>query len=82
MCVPANDVDALYQAMRTLALNPELARQWGERSTERAYDLTPEAGAEKWVRVFDHFVDGKARNTRELGRVVEFGCRPDVSREV
>jgi glycosyltransferase involved in cell wall biosynthesis len=51
--VPARDVDALYRAMETLTLNPDLARQWGKRSLERARDLTPEAGAEKWVRVFD-----------------------------
>jgi len=55
MCVVANDVDALYSAMETFALNPEIIRQWGERSRERARDLTPEAGAEKWVRVFDSF---------------------------
>jgi glycosyltransferase involved in cell wall biosynthesis len=53
MCIPANDVNALYCAMKRLASKPELARQWGERSMERAFDLTPEAGAEKWVRVFD-----------------------------
>src|SRR5262245_54337559 len=47
MCVVANDVDALYSAMETFALNPEIIRQWGERSRERARDLTPEAGAEK-----------------------------------
>jgi glycosyltransferase involved in cell wall biosynthesis len=53
MCVAAGDVDALYRAMETFALNPELALQWGSRSRDRARDLTPEAGAEKWVRVFD-----------------------------
>jgi glycosyltransferase involved in cell wall biosynthesis len=51
--VPANDVDALYRAMETLVLNPNIAREWGRRSRERARDLTPEAGAEKWVRVFE-----------------------------
>ena len=55
ICVPANDVEGLYRAMEMLALRPEIARQWGERSRERARHLTPEAGAEKWVRVFNSF---------------------------
>jgi glycosyltransferase involved in cell wall biosynthesis len=65
MCVPVDDVDALYGAMETLAINPDLAPQWGKRSRERARDLTPEAGAEKWVRVFDslHAHTGSKSNT-------------------
>ena len=54
MRIAANDVDDLYCSMATLASRPELARQWGVRSREKARDLTPEAGAEKWVRVFDN----------------------------
>ena len=53
MRVAADDVNALYRAMETLALNPGIARQWGKISRERARDLTPQAGAEKWLRVFD-----------------------------
>jgi glycosyltransferase involved in cell wall biosynthesis len=53
MRVAAGDVNALYRAMEAFALNPGTVRQWGKRSRERARDLTPEAGAEKWVRVFD-----------------------------
>jgi len=53
MCVIPNDVDSLYSAMETLALNPGIARQWGKNSRDRARNLTPEAGAEKWVRVFE-----------------------------
>ena len=53
MRIAANDVDGLYCSMEMLASNPEVARQWGERSREKARDLTPEAGAEKWVRVFE-----------------------------
>jgi glycosyltransferase involved in cell wall biosynthesis len=60
ICVPANDEGALYQAMKVFVSNPELARQWGERSLNRAHDLTPKAGAEKWVRAFDSFIrDGR-----------------------
>ena len=51
--VAANDTDALYRAMEAFAINPDIVWQWGIRSRERARDLTPEAGAEKWVRVFD-----------------------------
>jgi glycosyltransferase involved in cell wall biosynthesis len=53
MRVVANDLDALYRAMEAFVLNPEIARQLGKRSRETARDLTPEAGAEKWVRVFE-----------------------------
>jgi glycosyltransferase involved in cell wall biosynthesis len=51
--VAPNDVDGLYRSMETLALNPEVARQWGEGSRKKARDLMPEAGAEKWAQVFD-----------------------------
>jgi glycosyltransferase involved in cell wall biosynthesis len=51
--VAAGDVDELFRAMETVAGNPTKAREWGGRSKARARDLTPEAGAEKWVRVFD-----------------------------
>jgi glycosyltransferase involved in cell wall biosynthesis len=53
LCVNSNDVDSLYRAMETLASAPDLARAWGQSSRERARNLTPEAGARKWVRVFD-----------------------------
>jgi glycosyltransferase involved in cell wall biosynthesis len=53
MRVAADDVDGLYRAMETLALNPEVVRKWGEVSRERARDFTPEAGAKKWAQVFD-----------------------------
>jgi len=39
--------------MEMIARNPSLLRQWGERSRERARDITPEAGAEKWAQVFE-----------------------------
>jgi len=51
--VVAGDVNLLYRAMETLALNPDIARQWGARSRKMAHDITPEAGAKKWVEVFD-----------------------------
>ena len=49
--VQAGSVDALYEAMKTLVQNPEMARRWGMKSRDRARSLTPESGAEKWIRV-------------------------------
>lgn len=54
--VSAGNVDSLYQAMELFILKPDLAREWGEKSRKRAFDLTPEAGAEKWVQVFSGIV--------------------------
>lgn len=53
MTVKAGDVDELYGALQMLAQNPELARTWGLRSREIAGALTLEAGANKWVQVFE-----------------------------
>jgi glycosyltransferase involved in cell wall biosynthesis len=49
----AGDVESLQNAMEQFVLHPELVRRWGEASRRKALDITPEAGAEKWVRVFD-----------------------------
>ena len=53
MRIPAGDVEALYGAMHVFMLNPNLAAQWGRKSRERARELTPGAGSERWVQVFD-----------------------------
>ena len=53
MCVAANDVEALYRALETVASTPEIAARWGQNAREKALTITPEIGAEKWVRVFD-----------------------------
>jgi glycosyltransferase involved in cell wall biosynthesis len=68
MCVAAGDVDALYGVMETLILNPAIARQWGKSSRERARDLTPEAGAEKWAQVFDSLAAHPDEKPREKTR--------------
>ena len=52
MCVPAGDAEALYNAMLTIVSKRELIDQWGAQSRKKAHELTPEAGAEKWVNVF------------------------------
>jgi glycosyltransferase involved in cell wall biosynthesis len=49
----AGEVEGLQRALEIIAANPELARVWGEASRRKALDITPEAGAEKWARVFD-----------------------------
>jgi glycosyltransferase involved in cell wall biosynthesis len=51
--VAAGDAQALFRSMEGLVDAPDTARQWGEASRRKALELTPEAGAEKWVRVFD-----------------------------
>jgi glycosyltransferase involved in cell wall biosynthesis len=53
ICVPAGDADALYKAMELIAINRDLVYRWGQLSREIARGLTPEAGAEKWVHVFN-----------------------------
>lgn len=56
MRVVAGNLDGLCDAMETLTLNPRLAQEWGKKSREKALDLTPDAGADKWVRVFDRLL--------------------------
>lgn len=51
--VKAGDVDELYSALQTFVQNPDLVSTWGNRSREISRALTPEAGAAKWVRVFE-----------------------------
>jgi glycosyltransferase involved in cell wall biosynthesis len=51
--VQAGSVDALYEAMKSLAVDPEYRRSLGAESRERASTLTPEAGAQKWIRVVE-----------------------------
>jgi glycosyltransferase involved in cell wall biosynthesis len=51
--VPPDDADALYRAMEIVASNSAMVCEWGERSRKKARDITPEAGAEKWVHVFE-----------------------------
>lgn len=49
----AGDLDGLEHCMASIASSPEKARQWGDASRRKALTMTPEAGAEKWARVFD-----------------------------
>jgi glycosyltransferase involved in cell wall biosynthesis len=51
--VPSDDLDMLYRAMEKFVISPILVRRWGQNSREKARDITPEAGADKWVRVFE-----------------------------
>ncbi len=54
----AGDVDALQNCIERMAKSPEMARQWGEASRQKAYSIVPSAGAEKWVRVFEELGAG------------------------
>jgi glycosyltransferase involved in cell wall biosynthesis len=49
----AGDLDGLQRSMECVASSRDKVRQWGEASRRNALTITPEAGAEKWVRVFD-----------------------------
>ena len=51
--VPPGDVDLLAQRVRTLVLNPELARTFGERAREKALSFRPEVVAEKTLRAYE-----------------------------
>jgi glycosyltransferase involved in cell wall biosynthesis len=57
---PAGDVDGLERCLKLLAASPDIARQWGEASTQKAYSIVPSAGAEKWVRVFQELQTQRA----------------------
>lgn len=48
----SGDVDSLRGAMQIFCDNPGLSRAWGEASSRKALDMTPEAGAGKWAEVF------------------------------
>jgi glycosyltransferase involved in cell wall biosynthesis len=48
---PAGDEDALAEALRRFAADPESVGPAGARSRERAADLLPERGAEQWHRI-------------------------------
>jgi glycosyltransferase involved in cell wall biosynthesis len=61
--VPANHVGELYRAMSALAKDPLKMRAYGEASRRKADDLTPEAGAAKWVRVFETLA-AESKNTQ------------------
>src|SRR5262249_30030341 len=63
----ADDANILYRAMEKLALSPTLVRKWGQSSREKARDITPEAGAEKWVRVFESVRENVVRGA-DCGR--------------
>jgi glycosyltransferase involved in cell wall biosynthesis len=48
----AGDAESLLEAMEVFAEDPDLAPRWGEASRKKAWTLTPQAGADKWVEVF------------------------------
>lgn len=55
----AGDLDGLQRCMESLASSSETARRMGEASRRKAVTLTPEAGAEKWARVFESLAKGR-----------------------
>src|SRR5262249_28614049 len=53
MRVTAGSVGELHGVMARVAKDPGLIVQWGETARQIARGLTPEAGAAKWVSVFE-----------------------------
>jgi len=49
LMVPANNIDALYLAMKRLVENREVARQWGAASLAKSSEWTLRAGADRWI---------------------------------
>src|SRR5262249_32859433 len=59
LIVPAGSAAALERAMERLALQPDLARAYGQAARRKAAEITPAAGAEKWAAVFDQLAAGQ-----------------------
>jgi glycosyltransferase involved in cell wall biosynthesis len=59
LLVKAGDVDSLAAAMLEVARTPAVLDEWSKNARRTSEDLTPEAGAEKWVRVFEQLARTK-----------------------
>lgn len=53
--VQHEDVDALQDAMETLALNSDMAERYGKNARQSIENFTAEAGAVKWLNVFRRY---------------------------
>lgn len=60
LLVKAGDVDSLADAMLQVAEVPAMLDEWSRNARQTSLDFTPEAGAEKWVRVFDRLAQTKS----------------------
>lgn len=58
--VPPGDIDLLAQRVRTLVLNPELAKTFGEKAREKALSFRPEVVAEKTLRAYERVLQDGA----------------------
>jgi len=65
--VPPGDIDLLAQRVRTLVLNPELARTFGERAREKALSFRPEVVADKTLRVYERILQ-RGASTADGGK--------------
>ena len=50
----SGNLDEFERCMKHTVSNPNITWGWGEISRQKAVTLTPEVGAEKWVRVFQN----------------------------
>lgn len=62
LLVKAGDVDSLAAAMLEVAKAPAVLEAWSRNARETSENLTPEAGAEKWVHVLDELARTKHRS--------------------
>jgi glycosyltransferase involved in cell wall biosynthesis len=60
-CV-AGEIDSLANAMEQLIIQPERARQFGEKSRKKSLDIEPEVGAEEWVKVYKKLISETSAN--------------------
>jgi glycosyltransferase involved in cell wall biosynthesis len=68
---PAGEMTALLRCMERFVAQPELAQQWGKASRRKALTITPQAGAEKWVRVFEE-LSPRPVARRRPGALIDF----------
>lgn len=57
--IPADDVDALYQALVHLCVDSECRVRYAQASLEVAKDIVPSAGAQKWMNVIEALMSSK-----------------------
>jgi len=54
---PAGDVASLQRCLERFVTEPGLVNRWSQASFAKAANLTPEAGAEKWVKLFKRLAE-------------------------
>lgn len=66
---PAGEMTALLSCMERFVAKPGLAQEWGQASRLKALTITPKAGAEKWIRVFEELSLQPAARLRSVAPI-------------